>query len=203
MGANGEGQLGINNQTAQPTPVAIGGLTTVIAIAAGDASSLALKADGTVWTWGAARQIGDGQNVRRLTPVQVPGLSDVVAIAAGDVADYALKGDGTVWAWGDNTNGQIGDGTGGDRINTAASTPVQAVGLSGVVAIAGGGQHALALVGSRPVCACVGLEFVRTDWRWHHQYAAIYADGGERSFSTFGASTAGAIDHWRHCWTER
>ena len=146
-GANGEGQLGINNQTAQPTPVSVGGLTTVIAIAAGDASSLALKADGTVWTWGAAHQIGDGQNMRRLTPVQVPGLSDVVAIAAGDVADYALKGDGTVWAWGDNTNGQIGDGTGGTG-STPRLTPVQAVGLSGAVAIAGGGQHALALVGS-------------------------------------------------------
>ena len=70
-----------------------------------------------------------------------------IAIAASDVADLALKGDGTVWAWGDNTNGQIGDGTGGTG-STPRLTPVQAVGLSGVVAIAGGGQHALALVGS-------------------------------------------------------
>src|SRR5204863_6081997 len=94
----------------------------------------------------AAHQIGDGQNSRRLTPVQVPGLADVIAIAAGDVADYVLKADGTVWSWGDNTNGQIGDGTGGSGL--ARLSPVQITALAGAVGIAGGAQHALAIIGS-------------------------------------------------------
>jgi len=145
-GANSEGQLGINSQTGQSTPVAVNRLTGVIAIAAGAASSVALKADGTVWTWGSAHQIGDGQNMRRLSPVQVPSLTDVIAVAAGEVADYALKVDGTVWAWGDNTNGQIGDATGGS--GTFRLTPVPVASLAGIVAIAGGSQHALAIVGS-------------------------------------------------------
>ncbi|PYR76158.1 MAG: hypothetical protein DMF87_18790 [Acidobacteria bacterium] len=145
-GANTEGQLGLNNQIAQAAPVAVSGLINVIAVAAGAASSMALKADGTVWTWGSAHQIGDGQNTRRLIPVQVPGLSDVIAIAAGDVADYVLKGDGTVWSWGDNTNGQIGDGTGGSGLFRLSPVPITA--LAGVVGIAGGAQHALAVIGS-------------------------------------------------------
>jgi alpha-tubulin suppressor-like RCC1 family protein len=145
-GANTEGQLGIGNQTGQSVPVVVSGISSVIAVAAGATSSMALKADGTVWTWGSAHQIGDGLNTRRLTPTQVPALADVIAIASGDVAGYALKADGTVWAWGDNTSGQIGDGSGGSGI--VRLTPVQVTTLSNVVAIAGGAQHALAIVGS-------------------------------------------------------
>jgi hypothetical protein len=68
----------------------------------------------------------------------------VTAIAAGAQHSYALKGDGSVWAWGENSHdgafyGALGDGTTKD-----SRTPVRARGLSGVVAIAAGGQHALA-----------------------------------------------------------
>ncbi len=145
-GSNGEGQLGINSQTAQSVPVPVVGLTGVVAVAAGAANSVALKADGTVWTWGSAHQIGNGQNARRLVPGQVPGLTDVIAIASGDVAVYALKGDGTVWAWGDNTSGQIGDASGGTGV--IRLTAVQVPSLTGVVGIAAGAQHALAVLGT-------------------------------------------------------
>jgi alpha-tubulin suppressor-like RCC1 family protein len=52
----------------------------------------------------------------------------------------ALKSDGTVWGWGDNSAGQLGDGTTTQRL-----TPVQVVGLTGVVAIAAGYNSGLAL----------------------------------------------------------
>ena len=52
----------------------------------------------------------------------------------------ALKSDGTVWAWGLNENGQLGDGTTLNR-----NAPVQVLGLTGVVAIAAGPSHSLAL----------------------------------------------------------
>src|SRR5262249_1999646 len=78
------------------------------------------------------------------TPMPVSGLgSGVVAAVAGRNFGVALKGDGTVLAWGANRFGQIGDGT-----TTQRNSPVQVSGLgtgSQVIAVAGGGFHALAL----------------------------------------------------------
>jgi alpha-tubulin suppressor-like RCC1 family protein len=51
-----------------------------------------------------------------------------------------LKSDGTVWGFGSNGSGEIGDGT-----TTQRTTPVQVVGLSGVVAIAAGESTSYAL----------------------------------------------------------
>ena len=62
------------------------------------------------------------------------------AVVAGAGFVLVLKTDGTVYGWGSNTNGQLGNGT-----TTTTSTPVQASGLSGVVAIAAGTAHSLAL----------------------------------------------------------
>jgi len=89
------------------------GLSNVIAIAAGDNLSLALKRDGTVVAWGWN---SDGQAI---VPI---GLTNVIAIAAGDRHCLALKRDGTVVAWGDSAWYQ-------------ASVPP---GLSSVISIAGG-----------------------------------------------------------------
>lgn len=47
---------------------------------------------------------------------------------------------GEVWAWGSNSFGKLGNGT-----STTSLTPVQALSLSGVTAIAGGDEHSLAL----------------------------------------------------------
>ena len=45
----------------------------VVEIATGPRHALALKKDGTVWSWGEndAGQLGDGTTCNRLTPVQV------------------------------------------------------------------------------------------------------------------------------------
>jgi hypothetical protein len=139
------------------TPVQVSTLTTVTAISAGQYYSLALKSDGTVWAWGQGLygQLGDGifypdpvdepgQPGGVATPVQVSGLTTVTAIACGQSHSLALKSDGTVWAWGFGYFGQLGDGNFYLGIGGVA-TPVQVTGLSGVVAIAGGAQHSLAL----------------------------------------------------------
>lgn len=62
-------------------------------------------------------------------------------ISGGADHSLALKSDGTVWAWGENWWGQLGDGTTPGR----SCKPVQVSGLSGVIAISGGGGHSLAL----------------------------------------------------------
>src|SRR3954468_4767834 len=67
------------------------------AIAAGGSHTVALKNDGTVWTWGYNQngQLGDGTTTQRTAPVQVSGLSGVVAVAAGYEHTLVLKSNGT------------------------------------------------------------------------------------------------------------
>src|SRR5205814_1046052 len=93
---------------ASSSPVSATGLNDVRKIAAGTWRSVALKNDGTVWTWGYehyAPQIG--QDISNNSPVQVADLTDVVDIAAGFEHVVAVKADGTVWTWGDGSAGTL------------------------------------------------------------------------------------------------
>jgi len=140
-GYNWYGQLGIGGGSVETvsTPTQVVGLTNVIAVAAGDAHSLALKADGTVWAWGynTAGEVGDGTQSIHFSPVQVMGLKQVVRIAAFDRNSYAITSgggsSGPLWAWGNNVAGQIGDGTTATRL-----TPVRVSGMTDATAVAAG-----------------------------------------------------------------
>ena len=136
----------------------------VSAIAAGEGHSVALKSDGTVWTWGWNRdgQLGDGTVTDRLTPVKVLKLSGVTAISAGGYHTVALKSDGTVWAWGSNQYGQLGDGTSGTSVYK--NIPVRVTGLGGVIAIAAGHEFTMALARDRTV------------WVWGNNYGGVIGD---------------------------
>lgn len=124
-----------------PKPVSAA-FTPAIAISSSSTFSLALRSDGTVWSWGenSEGQLGDGTNVSENIPVEVMGLKNVKAISTGDQHSLALKEDGTVWAWGDNERGALGNGT-----TLSQSTPTQVKGLSDIVAIAGGWSSNLAV----------------------------------------------------------
>lgn len=142
-------------------------LQDVRAIAAGHGHNLALLGDGTVRAWGLNHfgQLGDGTTTERDTPVAVTDLTDVVQIAAGGDKSIALKSDGTVWAWGTRINGQLGDG-GDDTGPAFRSTPVQVVGLTGIVAIAAGSTHSLALTSGGTV------------WGWGNDASRQLGSGG-------------------------
>jgi alpha-tubulin suppressor-like RCC1 family protein len=124
-------------------PVRVIDLDAVTAIAAGAFHSLALKSDGTVWSWGANwfGQLGDGGTNDQHAPKLVAGLDHVRALAGGGFHSLALGSDGTVWAWGGNELGQLGveAGPGSDQ-------PLVVPGISGVTAVAAGMWHSLALL---------------------------------------------------------
>ncbi len=108
-------------------------ISDITFVAIGNAHALAVDDVGRVWGWG---RNGNGQVSSAHPPViekAVPltGLPPCLAVAASrDVVagrSYAVAMDGSVWHWG-NTN-----------------PPAVVAGVTGVVSLAAGGQHALAL----------------------------------------------------------
>lgn len=124
-------------------------------ISVGESHTVALKSDGTVWTWGANTygQVGDNSTTQRDAPVQVSGLSGVVAVAAGKFHSVAVKSDGTVWGWGLNSSGQLA------RSATSfpqRTTPTSAQSFSGAIAVAAGDNFTIALKADGTVWAWGG-----------------------------------------------
>ena len=123
--------------------------TAVVSVAFNQNHSVALRSDGTTWTWGANGdgQLGHGDLVQRTVPAQVTGVeaTGLVYVSAGYSHVIALRADGAVVAWGRNAVGQIGvvgDGTANDD----QTVPVVVPGLPhDIVEVVGGSEHSLAL----------------------------------------------------------
>jgi alpha-tubulin suppressor-like RCC1 family protein/pimeloyl-ACP methyl ester carboxylesterase len=171
-GDNRLGTLGDGTTTSRSAPIQVLGgasgtpfLSGIIAVGAGERHSVAVRSDGTVWTWGFndVGQLGHTSNDNctgtpndnrcSKAPAQVVGgesgtayLTGIVRIGAGEFHNVALKSDGTVWAWGKNFYGTLGDGTQNNSKN--APVQVKASGsaiLASVIAVAAGESHSLAL----------------------------------------------------------
>jgi alpha-tubulin suppressor-like RCC1 family protein len=103
-GGNALHQLGLPAvPVLTSTPTAVPGLSGVVAVAAFEDRSVALKGDGTVWQWGTDHYVlnnWDYTYAIAAAPVQVPGLAGITAIAVGRDMSLALAADGTVWYWG-------------------------------------------------------------------------------------------------------
>ena len=110
-GDDGSGRLGLNQpDTNVSSPVQIGALTTWSQVEGGGSFSLAIKTDGTLWSWGlgASGQLGLNNTVNRSSPVQIGALTTWSQIAGGLEHSLAIKTDGTMWSWGYNDSGRLG-----------------------------------------------------------------------------------------------
>jgi hypothetical protein len=127
-------------------------------VASGYQFTLVLKADGTVWSFGNNDngRLGDGTTMQRSSPVQVltaaGPLTEVVAIAAGQAHGLAIRRDRTLWSWGRGYWGQLGNGNWNDQMR-AVQVVTPSGPLTDVVAVAGGGDHSLALKADGTVVA--------------------------------------------------
>ena len=136
-GNNVQGGLGQNNRTQYSSPVQVGSDTTWPVYDLDDnklatfgaSSSLAIKTDGTLWSWGYNDygQLGHNQQgVSKSSPVQIHGGGTTWKVCA---AEYqfggAIKTDGTLWVWGRNYYGELGQNN-----KTTYSSPVQIPGTT-------------------------------------------------------------------------
>ena len=151
----------------------------------GDAHSMVLKQDGSVWVtgWNEYGQLGDGSREQEdkgtvysccFMQAVSGGVKDVTT---GYAHSMMLKQDRSVWATGWNNHGQLGDGTSGD-----ITSFVQVV-SGGVQALASGAFHNMLLKNDGSVWA--------TGFNQHGQLG----DGANDNLNTFfWVTETGKID---------
>jgi alpha-tubulin suppressor-like RCC1 family protein len=192
-----------------PTPIA--GLTNVIEAAAGDAHTILVLADGTVFTFGdgAFGQLGHGDYIASRTPKRIAGLTGAHHAAAGGRHSVLLFEDGTVKTFGDDSFGQLGHGqyrqvhsdgytlSMGEGTNLSVPTMIN---QTDVLQIAGGDAHTVLLVkaclATYPISGTViGNEYVRV--KAHNRPHDVYTKTGQCSNSvmTFGYGLNGQLGH--------
>lgn len=163
-------------------------------------------------------------SVAHNVPERVAGLPPVRAISSFWAFDLALARDGTVWGWGNNSCGQLGIDTRQWHDNDYyLIAPHRIEGLRGIVAVAAGQRHALALDDQGVVWAWgvnadrdLGQVLPRQpeDQRPDHCWKHTIEPGGENSTATAlpvpgiphikaiaaGEDISAAVDSEGHVW---
>lgn len=116
-GDNEFGQLGLGYTGGDIVDlIQVGSDTDWSYVCAGATYSLAIKTDGTLWSWGsnAEGQLGLGDYTNRNTPTQVTsyGTDNWITVATSNAENFdeyqtvmGIQDDGTLWAWGDGNSG--------------------------------------------------------------------------------------------------
>jgi hypothetical protein len=127
-----------------PNPVTVPGVSGAVAIAAGDNSAFALRADGTVVGWGRndAGQIGTGiaspeSGCECLPPTPVAGLSGADMLSARSFGGIARSGAG-LQAWPQFVASESEEGE-----SALVPQPITIGGTAGVLAVSGDNELAL------------------------------------------------------------
>lgn len=157
-GKNYEEQLGHGSYSASEFPALVvteddSPLTGIIAIAASDYSSFALRSDGTVLSWGFAGygQLGTGNSYESY-PARVRDTNgkSITKIHSIDVSSgghaLAVTQSGRIISWGGNYAGQLGIGVVDDNVRGGVyALASQNIPQENIVQIAAGSYHSLAI----------------------------------------------------------
>jgi alpha-tubulin suppressor-like RCC1 family protein len=126
-GCGSFGRLGDNSTIARSSPVSVvGGFTDWCQVSAGSSHSVALRTNGTAWSWGCGSfgRLGDNSTIDRSSPVSlVGGFTDWCQVSASGGHNLGVRTNGIAWAWGFNGQGSLGNNSTIDR-----SSPVSVVG---------------------------------------------------------------------------
>ena len=131
MGDGAIGQLGHGTtvKSAQPKMVSVLANRAVAQVACGKGHSLALTAEGDVYSWGAGDegQLGLGRPAPSLVPRYLSAMqaTPVALIATGAAHAVALSVYGRVYTWGEAVCGQLGLG----KPLRAKASPMEVPGL--------------------------------------------------------------------------
>jgi alpha-tubulin suppressor-like RCC1 family protein len=159
----------------------VGALTTWAKVSTGRSHALAVKTDGTLWSWGRnnAGQLGLNSNpvVSKSSPEQVGSLTNWSKVSAGGAHTAAIKTDGTLWAWGNGQGGTIGDGT-----VYSKSSPVQIGALTDWANIATGNGNTVA------------IKTTGTLWSWG--YNTVGQLGQNNTIARSSPTQVGVLSAW-------
>jgi alpha-tubulin suppressor-like RCC1 family protein len=96
-GLNDNGQLGVNDTTNRSSPTqVVGGATNWSSISGSYAGGVAIKTNGTLWTWGNngtffESALGNGDSSKQSSPVQVGALTTWIAASGGGYGGMAIR----------------------------------------------------------------------------------------------------------------
>ncbi len=146
-------------------------------------TGIAIKTDGTLWTWGQNNnsQLGDNTTTQRNTPVTTfAGGTDWKQVSSGYRHKAAIKTDGTLWTWGNNYS-KLGDNT-----STSKTTPV--------TTFAGGTNWKQVACGQNHVAA------IKTDgtlWTWGQNINGELGDNTTGNLKYTPVTTFAGGTNWK------
>jgi len=184
-GRNGSAELGLGDSgvgTNRSSPVQVGALTNWSKIFTASISlfTVAIKTDGTIWSWGSNLngRLGLGNTTNYSSPKQIGALTNWLTFSSGYFHTVATKTDGTLWSWGASaTYGALGLGN-----TTNYSSPKQIGSLTNWLSVS---------------CGAYFTTSIKTDgtlWSWGDARLGRLGLGNTTPYSS--PKQVGALTSW-------